>query len=1189
MSIFLCIVCVTVNCSLWWYFKHIERQNVILTRQNKDLEDQVNNTINDELLNKNDKMPSDDYYENNHHHNNNNKKHKNGKSHVALSIVHEDRMNGGQEDNKENKYIVEEDEFDEQIEGSDDSEEKNTENQFRKTKINRRQNNKKENMNLKELKNNNSRDKDKFEMNLLRKYVVEIRDNLQETYDSRVKIPDLCHARRDECTVNDLWKEIDKLKAIIYWYDSAFKGHLSFCDEKCNEIININTMKLKMENIGSQRSGMSLNTFKNKYRRVKLSDDLSVMSLPERNMHIIEVRRNDKDALKQPNYQNLLQKISSLNSVYQEEEKMSKPNYDNYEEWECDICNKTKTALNEILIFEECYHYYCIDCLKYILLKRNTSHKTKCPYNGCNHILTKYEINYIKKAISEDKKEKKVIGSSKKQQTKSKKNNKRKHKSSDKHITSDSELLSDDDQPRTHAIIVRGSKKRKKRRNKSPHDGDDDNTSTDDDDDDDEKVYSLDNLDHYNSDKPKLYRGFSAISGSSARSFGKLYSSKFRQSVSMGYAELLNKLTSTTMAHGASHETAITTSTMIPLREMNEDDDDDDDNKQGDKSVYNATKTNEKLKMVKFLASNYYGQNELFQSPFGIRPVIYCDWISSGKSLKCVEKYIGLEVLTLYSSNRCGSTSSSITTIQTNKFISESKSIILKSLNGNIKNDAIIFCGCGASDAIYKMANVLFGNHTNNKYGKYQGSSTIVFVSIYETDSNIFIWKELGCQVIVIPEDKDNGIGIDLSILERHLKIYTKQSAMRSKYNLLIGSFIAVSNVCGIIIKDKEITNLLHKYGALSFWDYSCGAPYLDVNINNKDAIFISSHRFIGGPQSMGILCAKKRLFENYIPVKPQNGTLFFSYGTQDGQYQYLDNIDNIEEREESGTINIIGAIRSAISFMIKDTISTSFIKLKHEYNLSYFLKQCGNIKNLKIIGYTRNRKLIKNRLPIISFEIKYKNKFLHYNFVAALMNDLFGIQGSGGSGNCGMYCKYSLNLTDDEMQHMIKQMSQYKNELSRPGYYRLNLHFTLTQNELEYITKAVKYICQNGWKFLPIYTIDIESGNYYHRNNNLGTNSSLRSLLDIHIDRKTGKLLWKDNHLRLKANELEKNLDTYFKFADNELKNLKKILPTKKQIGLEKKVRDKHSWYWLPSEMFPYVVEYAFKDVINHNNKYIE
>jgi selenocysteine lyase/cysteine desulfurase len=33
---------------------------------------------------------------------------------------------------------------------------------------------------------------------------------------------------------------------------------------------------------------------------------------------------------------------------------------------------------------------------------------------------------------------------------------------------------------------------------------------------------------------------------------------------------------------------------------------------------------------------------------------------------------------------------------------------------------------------------------------------------------------------------------------------------------------------------DVSITALLHKYGALSFWDYAAGAPYVNIDMNPK-------------------------------------------------------------------------------------------------------------------------------------------------------------------------------------------------------------------------------------------------------------------------------------------------------------------------------------------------------------------
>eukprot|EP01084_Bolivina_argentea_P169113 293188_1 len=443
----------------------------------------------------------------------------------------------------------------------------------------------------------------------------------------------------------------------------------------------------------------------------------------------------------------------------------------------------------------------------------------------------------------------------------------------------------------------------------------------------------------------------------------------------------------------------------------------------------NNKPTTKQMKVVQFFHDNYYGQNEIFESAFGARPVIYCDWTASGKPLECVERYLESEMYTLYANTH---TTTSITGIQTSKFRSEARSIILESIGGDTNEDVIIFTGNGTTAAIYKIANVLM------KQNGYKPANTVVFISIYEHNSNIFIWKELGCKVIVIPECNNNNNskgGLDLNVLEKHLKFYTS-ARMKNKYNLLIGSFSAASNVSGIINPIDKTTKLLHRYNALSFWDYATGGPYMDINMNNKDAIFLSPHKYIGGPGSCGILCAKKKLFTNLIPVIPGGGTIFVGYGISDGEWEYL---ENIEEREEGGTPDIIGSVRAAFVFMIKDHLSTNFIEQTEKKYLNYFLSQTKELNNLVIMGNTECE-----RLPVLSFLITHTQKksfgssikkYLHHNFIAALFNDLFGIQGRGGCACAGMYGLHALGMNNDEVNHVLNQMRNNKNELARPGY----------------------------------------------------------------------------------------------------------------------------------------------------------
>ena len=118
--------------------------------------------------------------------------------------------------------------------------------------------------------------------------------------------------------------------------------------------------------------------------------------------------------------------------------------------------------------------------------------------------------------------------------------------------------------------------------------------------------------------------------------------------------------------------------------------------------------------------------------------------------------------------------------------------------------------------------------------------------------------------------DENEQGEIDLNDLESKLEHY------KNRDNTKIGVFSAASNITGILVDTNKITILLHKYNALSFWDYATAAPYVEINMNPidkttileyKDAIYFSMHKFIGGPGgSPGILIVKKNLLQNQVP-----------------------------------------------------------------------------------------------------------------------------------------------------------------------------------------------------------------------------------------------------------------------------------------------------------------------------------
>jgi selenocysteine lyase/cysteine desulfurase len=93
---------------------------------------------------------------------------------------------------------------------------------------------------------------------------------------------------------------------------------------------------------------------------------------------------------------------------------------------------------------------------------------------------------------------------------------------------------------------------------------------------------------------------------------------------------------------------------------------------------------------------------------------------------------------------------------------------------------------------------------------------------------------------------------LDENILRAQLMKYRDEKKER-----IICSFSAASNVTGILTDVDRISTLVHEFGGWIFWDYAAGAPYIHIDMNPspeaaKDAVFISPHKFIGGPGTPG-------------------------------------------------------------------------------------------------------------------------------------------------------------------------------------------------------------------------------------------------------------------------------------------------------------------------------------------------
>ncbi|CAF1227687.1 unnamed protein product [Adineta ricciae] len=493
-------------------------------------------------------------------------------------------------------------------------------------------------------------------------------------------------------------------------------------------------------------------------------------------------------------------------------------------------------------------------------------------------------------------------------------------------------------------------------------------------------------------------------------------------------------------------------------------------------------------KLLQYVDSNVIGRDRWIQTPWGRRKLIYADYTASGRALRFIEEFIMQNVLPYYANTH---SENNACALQTTRFRESARKLIKKLVNAMI-DDVAIFTGSGSTGAINKLVSVL---NLNNQQVREQ---YVVFVSTFEHHSNILPWKETGVELIRITNTSD-GL-LDQNMLEDRLKFY----ALDQKKHIIC-TFNAASNVTGIRTDVDAVSALVHRYNGRIFWDYAAAAPYVKIDMNPsvdayKDAVFISTHKFVGGPGTpgkfsrsllilssirmsiLGILIAKKSLFQNPVPCNCGGGTV--NYVTRND----VEYIHDIEGREEGGTPDILGAIRAGLVMHLKDAIGCDLIEAREEELVKKFLRCFKKHPTLVILGSTT-----VPRLAIFSFLIyvKSSDKYLHHHFVCVLLNDLFGIQVRSGCLCAGPYVLDLLNIDDHTATIYSDFITQdangrfdfkEQNALMKPGFTRFNLSYFASDKEVDYILDALDFIATDGWKFLPLYTYDLTTASWHLR-----------------------------------------------------------------------------------------------------------
>ena len=476
---------------------------------------------------------------------------------------------------------------------------------------------------------------------------------------------------------------------------------------------------------------------------------------------------------------------------------------------------------------------------------------------------------------------------------------------------------------------------------------------------------------------------------------------------------------------------------------------------------------------VAAIAAGLIGQDVHFDGLFGSMPMVYADYVASGRPLRQVEEFIAAHVLPCYANPHtegsfCGGYSTRLRC---------SARQTIASLCGADERHAVIFGGAGATSALNRLVGLLGVSGASRRagvlpglaalFGARSGARPRVVIGPYEHHSNILPWRESGAEVIEIGESQ--GAGPDLEELSAVL-------ADSKRVPRVICAFSAASNITGITTDVAAVTRIAKRAGALMVWDYAGGAPYLPIAMTPEpgieiDAVAISPHKFVGGPGASGVLVVRRDAVVTERPQISGGGTVKF---VSSSVHDYL---DRIEEREEAGTPNYTGDVRAALAFLVKDAMGCDYMRRRNAELARRALAAWKNIARLEILG-----SLAAARLPIFSFLIRdSRGGYVHPQLVTRILSDRFGIQARGGCACAGPYAHRLLHI-DRAASARLRREILAGHEEHKPGFTRVNLSVLMPESEVRFILESVAALPGEIEKLRQYYVFEPRKGLFERR-----------------------------------------------------------------------------------------------------------
>lgn len=420
----------------------------------------------------------------------------------------------------------------------------------------------------------------------------------------------------------------------------------------------------------------------------------------------------------------------------------------------------------------------------------------------------------------------------------------------------------------------------------------------------------------------------------------------------------------------------------------------------------------------------------------------YFDWTASGLAFKPIENECEF-ILKTYSNTH--SQCSSCAKITGDYY--DNARLGLKA-NLDLGDDFyLLACGYGSTGAIKKFQEILgiyippatrnrlFGTQEMQKINnnfirdfkpKWQGKNLpLVIVGPYEHHSNEISFNNGICELYRVGLNEFGGVNFD------ELESVLKENFGRE----IILSFSAASNVTGVKTDILRLRQLTRKYAknAIIAIDASSLSAYENIDAQNFDALFISSHKLLGGVGGCGLLAIRKSICDRYFSGEPSfigGGTVEYVSRTS---FRFT---SDFERLEDAGTPPIMALIRAHLAFKLRNEIGLENIKLQEEILNKYFLDELSKID--EITCYCPKN---QHRVPIFAFNVK---DISPYDFALAL-SQKFGVQTRAGCACAGPYGHDLLGL-DDNIPSFFK-----------PGWIRASLHYSHDFSDIDYFISALK------------------------------------------------------------------------------------------------------------------------------------